>query len=157
VINEMLQYLEGFEIENDFDRNYALYFKDATQSKDLRENWRALIVDFPHNPMTFAYHRASHYDQDVDPYHVDEYFSFAFSDFWSALGSYGAVDGYVVRVEDGMQKHKKHIAGFRLLLPVDYSKFNGKYGSLLMRSSFGTNDLIGNPTYDAAVVNSMHD
>ncbi len=65
--------------------------------------------------------------------------------------------GYLVKVDDGSKKLLGASEKFPVLLPIGYSKITGGYGSLLMGSSFGADNLIGSPTYDAAVITSMHD
>ena len=76
---------------------------------------------------------------------------------WSALeGSLHKKKGKVVKVKTG--KTKK-IHGFRMLLPIDYTKINKEgdqpYGSLMMGTSYGVDDLISSVTMEAAIINNL--
>ena len=58
-------------------------------------------------------------------------------------------------VKDGRKRRVN--GGLHVLLPIDYSKITGGYGSLLLGNSYGqTIDYINSPTYDAGVITSMH-
>ena len=44
IINELNEYIEGYDPETDFDNDYALYFSDKTQTPELRESFRVLLL-----------------------------------------------------------------------------------------------------------------
>ncbi len=160
LLADLLKQIQGFDVTEDIDNDHALYFPNRTQSRELRENYKVLVFKMAHGQRPLLYKPSSVVvpTKTHSLFHggmADVSLSYAFTDLWNAIDRHMILGraGQVVRVDDGAQTR---IVGFRVLLPVDYSKIQGGYGSLLMGSSFGTNDLINSPTFDTAVINSIH-
>ncbi|WP_321530672.1 hypothetical protein [uncultured Desulfuromonas sp.] len=150
LIKPLIDEIEGFDLEKDLNTRYALYFPDTTQTEELRKNYRVLHIALPNKPQPEKKVVVS-----PDP---RAYAAYVFMDSWSALNGHlidDGVGGYLVTVKGGRQKRVN--GGLHVLLPIDYSKITGDYGSLLLGNSYGqTIDYINSPTYDAGVITSMH-
>ena len=148
-MEHLTPHIEGFDIDA-IDNAYALYFPDKTQTKELREANRVIQLEIDGPDPSVACAAAPR--QDIGSGWSKGYVFYGLYDALIAPISYNS--GFLVNVDDGSEKE---VSGFPVLLPIDYSKVPGGYGSLLLGSSFGTDNFIGSPTYDAAVTNSMHD
>ena len=153
----LMEYCEGFDVDS-LDRTHALYFPDKTQTKDLWEANRIMRVSVSSDKTTTCVTSDQFRPTLPDGRDSFYYKGYAFTDIYSALVDQydtGKTIGQIVKVKDGSTQAVK--AGFFLLLPIDYSKVNGGYGSLLMGASYGVDNYVGNPTYDAALITSTHD
>ncbi len=146
VIDALIGEIEGFDI-NKINNDYALYFPDKTQTKELRKANRVIMLSF-------------NWDQEFSQSYTavklgkEGLWGVLYQDIVTPFAHYGSENtGDVVNVDDGS---KLSVKGFPVLLPIDYSKITAGYGSLLMGSSFGAGNFIDSPTYDSAVIASMH-
>jgi hypothetical protein len=166
IINELIDKIQGFDPEKDFGNDHALYFPDKTQSQALWKKYRLLLL--PNIKVSYSFDPSKTRILIKDPgkdfmHECDDSgcpcYAYACTDFSTTIGDhYTANIGNVVKVEEGTLSS---IAGFRMLMPIDYTKIgqeNGQpYGTLIMGSSYGVDDLISSSTMAEALINAMQD
>jgi hypothetical protein len=157
VTNALMQYIQGFDI-NGIDNSHALYYPNKTQTEELREANRVLLYQGGIHDRIIKYECTPLKLLEVDTklFHL-LYVGYAFNDRWHILQQqFAGRTGELVSIESGSKAKINGDESFFALLPIDYTKVAGGYGSLLMGGSFGVNNLIGNPTYDAGIITSIH-
>lgn len=158
VINSLITYIKGFETDK-INNNYALYFPDKSQTKELREANRVILAyDYTPDKNISSRYSPWQYIPITDKQTSRYSKGYGFINLYDGvIQQFDYLSGYLVKVDDGSKKLLGATEKFPVLLPIGYSKITGGYGSLLMGSSFGADNLIASPTYDAAVITSMHD
>lgn len=157
ITNLLMPIVEGFKIDK-INREYALYFPDKTQTKELWEKSRVLIMDdYNSDKEIKSEHSPRQYFYPDGKTSSDRCVYYNFSNlYYSVIQQFEDKSGYVVKVEDGSKRMLHFNEKFPLLMPIDYSKISSENGSLLMGSSFGASNLIDSSTYNVAATTSIH-
>ena len=151
IVDALMGTIEGFGLD-EINRDYALYFPNKTQTKELRE--RSRVLQLRTSPFKDFVVRYGSYHNTFEG-SMGYGWGYAYHDVWSLVveDNLGNSSGSVVKVADGAQLR---VTGFPVLLPIDYTRISGGYGSMVMGRSFGAHDVIQSPTLDSAIVTSMN-
>ena len=138
------------------DRAHAIFIKEG-ESRQQRERDRVLLLGDYNSDASIAFHASKECpvprpDKSASPYLTNYQFANLAQ---SLLAQFTAATGYLVEIESGKKRLLGASEKFPLLLPIGYSRIAADSGTLLMGSDFGADDLIGSPTYDAAVLLSV--
>jgi hypothetical protein len=156
VCDELMPAMEGFDLER-INRDCAFYFPEKSQSKALREANRVLLITDYDGGKALDGKRVNQPVKDTE-LGTFYYCCYLFRHLHHALlQALEKCSGTLVKVEDGSEVRLGEKEKMPFLLPIDYSRIGGAGGTLSMGSSFGANNLIDSPTYDAAVTVSVKD
>jgi hypothetical protein len=151
----LLPHVEGFNIDK-IDQNYAIFYPSKTQTKTLREQNKVIQIG---DQLNVNEHQPTVQSTLIrKPVNKECFYWVAYAVenlFYSTIKEKEGQAAYIVKIEDGSKKPVSDPEKFPLLMPIDYSKITGD-GCLLMGNSFGARNLINSPTYDAAVIASIH-
>jgi hypothetical protein len=153
----LMPMVEGFKTDK-INNEYALYFPDKTQTKELREKSRVLIMGDYNSNKDVKNGRSPNQSFSLDGKTLADrkvYYNFS-NLYYSVVQQFEGRTGDVVKVDDGTKRMLHSDEKFLLLLPIDYSKVSSGNSSLVMGSSFGASNLIDSTTYNVGTAASIH-
>jgi hypothetical protein len=126
VINALNTYIKGFETDK-INNDYALYFPDKQQTKELREANRVILVyDYTFEINVLSQSSPWQRIKITDKTWSNYVMGYAFVNLYDAVTTQLLNrTGYVVKVDDGSTKQLGITETFPVLLPIGYSKITG--------------------------------